>query len=80
MTSSVCGVVDLEVFYTQKHKHLGTGYLEELSGALAVSSHGVFERFPQRGAFQLHQIEGSSEGQHGDQVLHGDRTCRCQVN
>lgn len=31
-------------------KRADTGHLKELSGALAVSFHRVFESFPQRGA------------------------------
>lgn len=33
-----------------RFKRADTGHLKELSGALAVSFHRVFESFPQRGA------------------------------
>lgn len=52
-----------------------TGHLEELSGALAVSPRREFKGFPQGGALQLHQVEGSPEGQDGEQVLHRDGAC-----
>lgn len=52
-----------------------TRHLEELSGALAVSPRREFKGFPQGGALQLHQVEGSPEGQDGEQVLHRDGAC-----
>lgn len=52
-----------------------TGYLEELSGALAVSPRREFKGFPQGAALQLHQVEGSPKRQDREQVLHSNGAC-----